>query len=287
VLLDFARRIKKCEEQAMTDLKGKVAVVTGASKGIGAAIARALAAAGAAVVVNYALSKDRAERVVAEIAAKGGKAVAIKGDVAKADEVASLFDETKKAFGRLDVLVNNAGVYKYVPLDQISAEEFHRQFNINVLGTLLATKEAAKHFGPEGGGSVINLSSVVSQNAIATASIYSATKAAVDSITRVLAAELGPRKIRVNVIAPGVVETEGTHSSGMIGSDFEKNAVATTPLGRIGQPDDIARVAVFLASSDSGWITANASWLRAAGDSCNVHARRERPLVRSNKEERR
>jgi 3-oxoacyl-[acyl-carrier protein] reductase len=222
VLLDFARRIKKCEEQAMTDLKGKVAVVTGASKGIGAAIARALAAAGAAVVVNYASSKDGAERVVAEIAAKGGKAVAIKGDVAKADEVASLFDETKKAFGRLDVLVNNAGVYKYVPLDQISAEEFHRQFNINVLGTLLATKEAAKHFGPEGGGSVINLSSVVSQNAIATASIYSATKAAVDSITRVLAAELGPRKIRVNVIAPGVVETEGTHSSGMIGSDFEK-----------------------------------------------------------------
>jgi 3-oxoacyl-[acyl-carrier protein] reductase len=238
----------------MSDLHGKVAVVTGASKGIGAAIARALSAAGAAVVVNYSSSKDGAERVVAEIAAKGGKAVAIQGDVAKPAEVARLFDETKKAFGRLDVLVNNAGVYKYVPLDQITAEEYRRQFDINVLGTLLATREAAKHFGPAG-GSVINLSSVVSQAAIPNASIYSATKAAVDSITRVLAAELGPRKIRVNAIAPGVVETEGTHSAGMIGSDFEKAAVATTPLGRIGQPDDIARVAVFLASGDSGWIT--------------------------------
>ena len=238
----------------MSDLHGKVAVVTGASKGIGAAIAKALSAAGAAVVVNYSSSKAEAERVVAEIAAKGGKAAAIQGDVAKPGEVTRLFDETKKAFGRLDVLVNNAGVYKFVPLEQITAEEYRRQFDINVLGTLLATKEAAKHFGPDG-GSVINLSSVVSQNAIPTASIYSATKAAVDSITRVLAAELGPRKIRVNAIAPGVVETEGTHTAGMIGSDFEKAAVATTPLGRIGQPDDIARVAVFLASSDSGWIT--------------------------------
>jgi 3-oxoacyl-[acyl-carrier protein] reductase len=238
----------------MSDLRGKVAVVTGASKGIGAAIAKALSAAGAAVVVNYSSSKAEAERVVAEIAAKGGKAAAIQGDVAKPGEVTRLFDETKKAFGRLDVLVNNAGVYKFVPLEQITAEEYRRQFDINVLGTLLATKEAAKHFGPDG-GSVINLSSVVSQNAIPTASIYSATKAAVDSITRVLAAELGPRKIRVNAIAPGVVETEGTHTAGMIGSDFEKAAVATTPLGRIGQPDDIARVAVFLASSDSGWIT--------------------------------
>jgi len=238
----------------MSDLHGKVAVVTGASKGIGAAIAKALSAAGAAVVVNYSSSKAEAERVVAAIAAKGGKAVAIQGDVAKPAEVTRLFDETKKAFGRLDVLVNNAGVYRYVPLEQITAEEYRRQFDINVLGTLLATKEAAKHFGPDG-GSVINLSSVVSQNAIPTASIYSATKAAIDSITRVLAAELGPRKIRVNAIAPGVVETEGTHTAGMIGSDFEKAAVATTPLGRIGQPDDIARVAVFLASSDSGWIT--------------------------------
>jgi len=238
----------------MSDLHGKVAVVTGASKGIGAEIAKALSAAGAAVVVNYSSSKEGAERVVAEIAAKGGKAVAISGDVAKAAEVTRLFDETKKAFGRLDVLVNNAGVYKYVPLDQITAEEYRRQFDINVLGTLLATKEAAKHFGPDG-GSVINLSSVVSQNAIPAASIYSATKAAIDSITRVLAAELGPRKIRVNAIAPGVVETEGTHSAGMIGSAFETAAVASTPLGRIGQPDDIARVAVFLASSDSAWIT--------------------------------
>jgi len=238
----------------MSDLHGKVAVVTGASKGIGAAIAKALSAAGAAVVVNYSSSKAEAERVVAEIAAKGGKAAAIQGDVAKPGEVTRLFDETKKAFGRLDVLVNNAGVYKFVPLEQITAEEYRRQFDINVLGTLLATKEAAKHFGPDG-GSVINLSSVVSQNAIPTASIYSATKAAIDSITRVLAAELGPRKIRVNAIAPGVVETEGTHTAGMIGSDFEKAAVAATPLGRIGQPDDIARVAVFLASSDSGWIT--------------------------------
>jgi 3-oxoacyl-[acyl-carrier protein] reductase len=238
----------------MSDLHGKVAVVTGASKGIGAAIAKALSAAGAAVVVNYSSSKEGAERVVAEIAAKGGKAVAIQADVTKPAEVTRLFDETKKAFGRLDVLVNNAGIYKFVPLEQITAEEYRRQFDINVLGTLLATKEAAKHFGPDG-GSVINLSSVVSENAIATASIYSATKAAVDSITRVLAAELGPRKIRVNAIAPGVVETEGTHTAGMIGSDFEKAAVASTPLGRVGQPDDIARVAVFLASGDSGWIT--------------------------------
>jgi 3-oxoacyl-[acyl-carrier protein] reductase len=206
------------------------------------------------VAVNYASDKSGAERVVADIAAAGGKAIAIKGDVANPADVARLFAETSKAFGRLDILVNNAGIYKYVPLGDITPEAFHRQFDINVLGTLLATKEAAKHFGPDG-GSVINLSSVVSEAAFANASIYSATKAAIDAITRVLAAELGPRKIRVNAIAPGVVETEGTHTAGMIGSDFEKNAVALTPLGRIGQPDDIARVAVFLASSDSGWIT--------------------------------
>jgi 3-oxoacyl-[acyl-carrier protein] reductase len=237
-----------------SNLAGKVAVVTGASKGIGAAIASALGAAGAAVAVNYASDKSGAERVAAAITAAGGKAIAIKGDIANPADVARLFAEAVKAFGRLDILVNNAGIYKYVPLGDITPEEFHRQFDINVLGTLLATKEAAKHFGPEG-GSVINLSSVVSEAAFANASIYSATKAAIDSITRVLAAELGPRKIRVNAIAPGVVETEGTHTAGMIGSDFEKNAVALTPLGRIAQPDDIARVALFLASDASGWIT--------------------------------
>jgi 3-oxoacyl-[acyl-carrier protein] reductase len=238
----------------MSDLKGKVAIVTGASKGIGAAIAKALSAAGAAVVVNYAASKTDAERVVAEIAAKGGKAIAVKGDVVKPADVERLFDETKKAFGRLDVLVNNAGVYKYVPIEQTTAEEFSRQFNTNVLGTLLASKEAVKHFGPNG-GSIINMSSVVSLKPVATAAIYSATKSAVDAITRALAAELGPRKIRVNAIAPGLVETEGTHDSGMIGSEAQKASLATIPLGRLGQPEDIAQVAVFLASDDSGWIT--------------------------------
>jgi 3-oxoacyl-[acyl-carrier protein] reductase len=238
----------------MSDLKGKVAVVTGGSKGIGAAIAKALSAAGAAVVVNYASSKTDAEHVVAAIAAKGGKAIAVKGDVAKPADVERLFDETKKAFGRIDVLVNNAGVYKYVPIEQTTADEFNRQFNTNVLGTLLAIKEAVKHFGPNG-GSIINMSSVVSLKPVATAAIYSATKSAVDAITRALAVELGPRKIRVNAIAPGLTETEGTHDAGMIGSDFQKASLATIPLGRLGQPDDIARVAVFLASDDAGWIT--------------------------------
>jgi len=238
----------------MSDLKGKVAIVTGASKGIGAGIARSLAAAGAAVVVNYASSKDGAERVVANIKAKGGKAVAVKGDVAKAADVRSLLDETKKAFGALDVLVNNAGVYKFEPLNDITESEFHRQFDTNVLGTILATKEAARHFGPNG-GSIINISSTASVDAIPTASVYSATKGAVDTLTRVLAAELGPRKIRVNVIAPGGTETEGLHSAGVIGSDFEKAMVARTALGRLGQPEDIARVAVFLASDDSAWLT--------------------------------
>jgi len=238
----------------MSDLKGKVAVVTGGSKGIGAAIAKALSAAGAAVVVNYASSKTDAEHVVAAITAKGGKAIAVKGDVAKPADVERLFDETKKAFGRLDVLVNNAGVYKYVPIEQTTADEFNRQFNTNVLGTLLAIKEAVKHFGPNG-GSIINMSSVVSLKPVATAAIYSATKSAIDAITRALAVELGPRKIRVNAIAPGLTETEGTHDAGMIGSDFQKASLATIPLGRLGQPDDIARVAVFLASDDAGWIT--------------------------------
>jgi 3-oxoacyl-[acyl-carrier protein] reductase len=248
------RIIESQQEKIMSDLNGKVAIVTGASKGIGAGIAKSLGAAGAAVVVNYASSKDGADRVVADIKAKGGKAIAVKGDVAKAADVRRLFDETKKAFGALDVLVNNAGVYKFMPLEEVTEDEFHRQFNINVLGTMLATREAAKHFGPNG-GSVINISSVASENAVPTASVYSATKGAVDTMTRVLAAELGPRKIRVNVIAPGGVETEGVHALGIIGSDFEKSMIAKTALGRLGQPDDIARVAVFLASDDSAWMT--------------------------------
>jgi len=238
----------------MSDLKGKVAVVTGASKGIGAEIARALAAQGASVVVNYASAKDGADKVVADISKSGGKAIAVKADVAKSAEVKQLFAETKKAYGRVDVLVNNAGVYKFLPLEDNTEDEFHREFNINVLGTLLATQEAAKHFGPNG-GSVINLSSVASDKGLPGSSIYSATKGAVDSLTRVLATELGPRKIRVNAIRPGGVETEGVHAIGIIGSDFEKQMVAETPLGRIGQPDDIASVAVFLASDASKWLT--------------------------------
>jgi 3-oxoacyl-[acyl-carrier protein] reductase len=238
----------------MSDLKGKVAVVTGASKGIGAGIAKSLAGAGAAVAVNYASSKEGADRVVADITAKGGKAIAVKGDVAKATDVQRLFDEAKKAFGRIDILVNNAGIYQFHSLEEATEDDFHRHFNTNVLGTLLATKEAVKHFGPNG-GSVINISSVASETAMPTTAVYSATKGAVDTMSRVLAAELGPRKIRVNVIAPGGVETEGTHAAGAIGSDFEKAMVSKTALGRIGQPDDIARIAVFLASDDAGWLT--------------------------------
>jgi 3-oxoacyl-[acyl-carrier protein] reductase len=238
----------------MSDLKGKVAVVTGASKGIGAGIAKSLGAAGAAVTVNYASGREGAERVVAAIKADGGKAIAVQADVAKAADVRRLFAETKKAFGRLDVLVNNAGIYRFQPLDDITEDEFHSLFNTNVLGTILATKEAAKHFDASG-GSVINISSVASEEAVPTASVYSATKGAVDAVTRVLAAELGPRKIRVNAIAPGGVETEGTHAAGVIGSDFEKQMIARTALGRLGQPDDVARVAVFLASDDAAWLT--------------------------------
>jgi 3-oxoacyl-[acyl-carrier protein] reductase len=237
----------------MSNLNDKVAVVTGASKGIGAAIAKRLSEAGAAVVVNYSSSKEEADRVVGDIKANGGKAIAVKADVAKAADMQRLFAETKKAFNRLDVLVNNAGVYKFLSLAEITEDEFHREFNINVLGTLLATKEAVKYFGPNG-GSVINMSSTASAGE-ASASIYSGTKGAVDAITRGLAAELGSRKIRVNAIAPGGVETEGTHSAGIVGSDFEKAMIAGTPLGRFGQPDDIARIAVFLASDDSAWLT--------------------------------
>jgi len=235
-------------------LKDKVAVVTGASKGIGAAIAKSLAAEGAAVVVNYSSSKAEAERVVAEIADAGGKAVAVQGDVSKAAGVQRLFSETKKAFGKLDVLVNTAGLYEFAPLDQITEEHFHKHFNLNVLGLLLATQEAAKLFGPQG-GSVINIGSVVSVATPAASAVYTATKASVDAVTRVLAKELGPKKVRVNSINPGMIETEGTHAAGIIGSDFQKEVIAQTPLGRIGQAGDIGPIAVFLASSDSGWMT--------------------------------
>ena len=235
----------------MGRLTNKVAVVTGASKGIGSGIARGLAAEGAAVVVNYASSKEGAEKVVAEIEAKGGKAVAVQGDVANAADVERLFAETKRAFGQLDVLVNNAGVYDFAPLDDVTEKQFHRLFDTNVLGTILVTREAAKYLGE--GGSVINIGSVASTDTPAASAVYSATKAAVSALTGVLAKELGPRKIRVNSINPGPVETEGT--SGAIGSDFMNNLVARTPLGRIGQPEDIAPVAVFLASDESGWLT--------------------------------
>lgn len=238
----------------MSKLTGKVAVVTGASKGIGAGIAKELAAAGVSVVVNYASSKEGADRVVAEIQGKGGKAVAVQGDVSKAGDVTRLFAETEAAFGSLDVLVNNAGVYRFGALDEITEEEFHRQFNTNVLGLLLTTQEGVRHFGPEG-GSVINIGSAVSQLPLPNMSIYTATKSAVDSITHVLSKELAPRNIRVNSINPGGVETEGTRAAGVVGSDFEKQLIAQTPLGRIGQPQDIGAIAVFLASPESGWLT--------------------------------
>jgi 3-oxoacyl-[acyl-carrier protein] reductase len=238
----------------MSDLKGKVAVVTGASKGIGAAIAKTLGAAGASVVVNYASSREGADRVVAAITGKGGKAIAVQGSVSKSADVARLFAETKKAFGAVDVLVNNAGVYQFDPLEAVTEQEFHRQFDTNVLGPILVTQEALKHFNAKG-GSVVNISSVVSHSAPPTSVVYSATKGAVDVIARVLSKELAARHIRVNTIAPGGVETEGTHTMGIIGTDFEKQMIAGTPLGRIGQPDDIATVALFLASDESGWLT--------------------------------
>jgi len=238
----------------MSNLAGKVAVVTGASKGIGAGIARELAAAGAAVVVNYAAAKDDAERVVASIQQKGGKAVAVQADVSKEADVKRLFAETKQAFGPVDVLVNNAGVYGFQPIEEVSEAEYRREFDINVLGPLLATREAVAHFNGNG-GSIINVSSVASTKAIATLAIYSGTKGALDAITRALAAELGPRKIRVNTIAPGVIDTPGATTLGVIGGDFEKQAAAQTPLGRIGQPDDVGKIAVFLASDQSYWVT--------------------------------
>lgn len=235
-------------------LLGKVAVVTGASKGIGAGIAKALGAEGASVVVNYAGDRKGAEKVAAEIVEHGGKAITVQGDVSKSADVKRVFDEGKKAFGKLDVLVNNAGVFKFAPLEDTTEAEYQRQFGINVLGPLLATREALPHFGPEG-GSVINISSVVSHMGIPGSAIYAGTKGALDTITLVMASELGPRKIRVNAINPGMVESEGTHTAGFIGSDLQKEVEAKAPLGRIGQPEDIAKVAVFLASDDSAWLT--------------------------------
>ncbi|SDS10440.1 glucose 1-dehydrogenase [Opitutus sp. GAS368] len=235
-------------------LTGKIALVTGASKGVGASIAKHLAAAGASVVVNYASSKAGADQVVAEITAAGGRAVAIQGDVAKPADITRLLAETKKTFGHLDILVNNAGVYEFQPLEAITVEHYHRIFNINVLGLLLTTQEAVKHF-PATGGSIINVGSVVTDLTPPASAVYTGTKGAVDAITGVLAKELGPKKIRVNALNPGLTITEGTHTAGIAGSDFERDAVSKTPLGRAGQPQDIAKAAVFLASDDSGWIT--------------------------------
>jgi len=238
----------------MSKLKNRVAVVTGASKGIGAGIAKSLAAEGASVVVNYSSSKEGAERVVAEIVKKGGRAVAVQGDVSKTADVQRLFAETQKAFGTLDVLVNNAGVYEFAALGEVTEEQFHRLFNTNVLGLILTTQEAVKRFGAEG-GSIINIGSTTSSLTPPTTAVYTATKGAVDDLTHVIAKELGSKKIRVNSINPGMVETEGVHAAGFIGSDFQKQLEAQTPLGRMGQPDDIAPIAVFLASADSGWLT--------------------------------
>ncbi len=238
----------------MKKLENKVAVITGASKGIGAGIAKHLAAAGASVVVNYASAKAGADQVVAEITAAGGKAIAVQGNVSSEADITRLFEETQKAFGAVDILVNNAGVYKFGAIEEINAEDFHTQFNTNVLGLLLTTQGAVKNFS-EQGGCIINIGSAVTNLAPPQSSIYTATKGAVDAITHVLAKELGARKIRVNSINPGMVETEGTHTAGFIGSDFETEIARTAPLGRIGQPDDIADVAVFLASEDSRWLT--------------------------------
>jgi len=235
-------------------LTGKTAVVTGASKGIGAAIAKHLAAEGAAVVINYASSKTGADTVVREITSNGGKALAVQGDMSKKSDIERLFAEAKRVFETIDILVNNAGIYEFAPIENVTEEHFHKQFNVNVLGPLLATQAAAKLFGPSG-GSIVNISSIVSTMAVPNAAVYSATKGAVDALTRSLAKELGPRKIRVNAINPGMVETEGVHAAGIAGSDMQKDVEAQTPLGRIGQPQDIATAAVFLASSDSAWIT--------------------------------
>jgi 3-oxoacyl-[acyl-carrier protein] reductase len=238
----------------MSKLAGKVAVVTGASKGIGASIAEHLAAEGASVVVNYASSKSGADAVVKRITGKGGKAIAAQADVSKPQDITRLFAETKAAYGTLDILVNNAGIYEFAPLESVTAEHFHKQFNLNVLGLLLTTQEAVKLIGAEG-GSIINISSIVGPMPVQSASVYSATKAAVDALTVALSKELGPKKIRVNSLNPGMVETEGLHSAGFAESDFRKMVESQTPLGRIAQPEDISRAAVFFASEDAGWVT--------------------------------
>lgn len=242
-------------------LAGKVAVVTGASKGIGAAIAKHLAAEGAAVVVNYSSSKAGADKVVGEITAQGGKAVAVQANVSKKAEIDRLFVETKKAFGQLDILVNNAGIYEFTPLENVTVEHFHKQFDLNVLGLILTTQEAVRHFSPAG-GSIVNISSIVSGTyAAPNGSVYSATKASVDAVTRSLSKELGARKIRVNAINPGMIETEGFHAAGIAESDMRKQVEAQTPLGRIGQPQDIAPAVVFFASDDASWITGESLYI--------------------------
>ena len=238
----------------MSRLADRIALVTGSSKGIGAAIARGLAAAGATVVVNYATSRSGADQVVADIAAAGGRALALQGDFSKHADITRVYAAIRREFGRLDVLVNNAGVYAFSPIEQVSPEEFHRMFDLNVLGLLLSTREAVALFG-DGGGSVINIGSIAGRMAPPNAAIYAATKGAVDSITIALSKELGARHIRVNSLNPGLVATEGTESAGVLRSEFETRTVSMTPLGRIGQPSDIASVAVFLASDDAGWIT--------------------------------
>jgi 3-oxoacyl-[acyl-carrier protein] reductase len=247
----------------MNRLRGKTAVVTGASKGIGASIAEYFAAEGAIVVVNYASSKANSDALVKRITDKEGKAVAIQADLSKPDDVKRLFAQIKSAFGTLDVLVNNAGIYEFSPLESITAEHFHKQFNLNVLGLLLATQEAVKLFGPKG-GSIINISSIAGPMPVPNAAVYSATKAAVDAVTIALSKELGPKKIRVNSLNPGMVETEGLHAAGIAESDFRKLVESQTPLGRIAQPEDIARAAVFFASDESGWVTGQ-SLLLAGG----------------------
>jgi 3-oxoacyl-[acyl-carrier protein] reductase len=237
----------------MSKLTGKVAVVTGASKGIGAAIAKSLAAEGASVVVNYASDKTGADTTVKAITEAGGKAITIKGDVSKQADAQGIIDAAIKNFGKLDILVNNSGVYEFAPIEAITPEHFHKQFDINVLGLLLVTQAAVPHLTE--GSSIINIGSTIVRLTPAATSVYTATKGAVDAITGVLARELGPRKIRVNALNPGLVETEGTHTAGTVGGDFEADLIKQTPLGRTGQPHDIATIATFLASDDSGWLT--------------------------------